>query len=29
VITAISQAESPLEAAKALRSSVIFKGEVK
>ncbi|MFP5113018.1 thiamine phosphate synthase [Bacillaceae bacterium C204] len=28
VITAISQAESPLEAAKALRNSVIFKGAV-
>ncbi|WHY69324.1 thiamine phosphate synthase [Neobacillus sp. SuZ13] len=28
VITAISQAESPLEAAKALRKSVIFKGVV-
>jgi len=29
VITAISQAESPLEAAKSLRNSVIFKGVVK
>jgi len=29
VITAISQAESPLEAAKSLRKSVIFKGVVK